>query len=164
MVKINKGRTNLNQVISCVYEQLRYTAAEKDLSFSFRASSQDEDSYFITDGYKVKQILAHLVGNAIKFTPAGSVEFGYEKENGNIEFFIKDTGIGIPPEQQKDIFSRFYQADCSTTRRYEGNGLGLTIAKTYVDLLGGKIWFTSQPGKGSEFRFRIEMERGEGDK
>lgn len=164
MVKIRKGRINLNQALTSIFERFRQQAAEKDLSFRFRASLTEEDSNYMTDGYKLKQVLHHLVGNAVKFTPAGSVEFGYENDDDNIEFFVKDTGIGISEEQQSDIFSRFYQADYSSSRHYEGNGLGLTIAKTYVELLGGKIWFTSQPGVGSEFRFRIGMEREEGDR
>jgi signal transduction histidine kinase len=102
----------------------------------------------------------NLVGNAIKFTNEGKVTFGYEKREGAIEFYVKDTGIGISPDNQPDIFTRFYQADSSPAREYGGSGLGLPISKAYVELLGGTIWFTSSPGEGSEFRFTLPEERG----
>ena len=101
----------------------------------------------------------NLVGNAVKFTREGKIELGYELKEGVAEFFVSDTGIGILPEYQADIFSRFYQADSSATREHEGSGMGLTLAKAYVELLGGKMWFTSKPGEGTEFRFKVVADR-----
>jgi signal transduction histidine kinase len=91
----------------------------------------------------------------MKFTEKGEIEFGYSINGNKIEFYVSDTGIGIPPDLHPKIFSRFFQAENSSTRRYEGTGLGLSISKAYVELLGGEIWFTSQPGKGSVFCFTL---------
>ncbi len=79
-----------------------------------------------------------------------------------IELFVKDTGIGIAPEHQSRIFDRFYQVDSAVSRQFGGTGLGLSICKAYVELLGGKIWLESNPGKGTEFYFTIPLIRGEG--
>jgi PAS domain S-box-containing protein len=94
-------------------------------------------------------------GNALRFTPEGVVEFGYELKDAFLEFFVKDTGIGIHPSKQEIIFDRFVQADDSIAELYGGTGLGLTISKAFVELLGGKIWLESEPRKGSEFYFTI---------
>jgi len=106
--------------------------------------------------------LTNLVKNAIKFTSTGSIVFGYNFNSAGshvnpalLEFFVKDTGSGIPPEQQKIIFERFRQGSELHSRNYEGAGLGLSISKAYVEMLGGKIWLESEEGKGSEFRFTI---------
>jgi signal transduction histidine kinase len=161
MVKIRKGKINLNQMLLKVYNQFRMKASEKNLSFTFRAAFNDDDAYFVTDAARLTQVLLHLVSNAFKFTKEGRVDFGYEEKGGSIEFFVTDTGVGILEEHQPEIFSGFYQADSSSTRCYEGTGLGLTIAKAYVELLGGSIWLTSEPGKGTEFRFTAELESEE---
>jgi signal transduction histidine kinase len=102
--------------------------------------------------------VVNLVGNAVKFTKAGRVDVSVEKESEGAEhimlrFTVTDTGIGIPAERQKEIFSSFTQADNSTTRRYGGTGLGLTISHRLTDMLGGQIWVDSEPGKGSAFHF-----------
>jgi signal transduction histidine kinase len=98
------------------------------------------------------------VGNAIKFTAAGEVSIAVRRESDGeeqttIHFAVRDTGIGIPPERQKEIFSAFTQADNSMTREYGGTGLGLTISRHLVEMLGGQIWLESEPGKGSVFHF-----------
>ena len=85
----------------------------------------------------------------------GSIEFGYEKKGEYLEFFVKDTGIGIPENQKEIIFERFRQGSESYNRGYEGSGLGLSICKSYVEMLGGKIWVESEEGKGSIFYFTI---------
>jgi hypothetical protein len=96
-----------------------------------------------------------MVKNAVKFTSEGSIEFGYEKKGEFLEFFVKDTGVGICREQTEIIFERFRQGSESLTRNYEGSGLGLSISKAYVEMLGGKIWIKSKTGKGSTFYFTI---------
>jgi CheY-like chemotaxis protein len=108
-----------------------------------------------TDKEKLYAILTNLVKNAIKFTEEGSIEFGYAKKGKFIEFFVKDTGVGISQEQKKLIFERFRQGSESLSRNYEGAGLGLSISKAYVELLGGNIWVESITGKGSTFYFTI---------
>jgi len=114
----------------------------------------DEEIIIVTDGYKLFQSLKNLISNAIKFTREGQVEFGFCLLD-KIQFYVSDTGIGISKEHQQNIFNSFYQAESSSTKRYDGTGLGLSIARAYVELLGGKIWFSSEQGKGSLFCFNI---------
>jgi CheY-like chemotaxis protein len=95
------------------------------------------------------------LGNAIKFTNEGKVEFGCTLKNNNLQFFVKDTGVGIQPEHQNLIFETFRQVEDSYTRKYGGIGLGLSIAKAFIEVLGGKIWIESVYGKGSSFYFSI---------
>ena len=95
--------------------------------------------------------------NAIKFTPEGKIKVGARKENGSIHFWVSDTGIGIPFEEQENIFETFRQVDGSLTRVAQGSGLGLTIARKFVEMHGGRIWVESELGKGSTFRFSIPI-------
>jgi signal transduction histidine kinase len=106
----------------------------------------------------LRQIVVNLVGNAIKFTSSGGVTLSVQRlsqddDHATVRFTVKDTGIGIPQERQKEIFSSFTQADNSTTRKYGGTGLGLTISHRLTEMLGGRIWVESEPGKGSSFHF-----------
>ena len=107
-----------------------------------------------TDHGLLKEVFEKLLDNALKFTDEGTIEFGYRTvADGKIEFFVKDTGIGIDEKDLDKIFARFHQLDNKTTRNYEGTGLGLSIAQHYVMLLGGKLKVTSKPGVGSTFYF-----------
>jgi CheY-like chemotaxis protein len=114
-----------------------------------------------SDDLRLRQILTNLLSNALKFTPQGIIEFGYsmiiDDENPMIQFFVKDTGIGLAPDKLTLIFERFRQADDSYTRMYGGSGLGLAISKGLVELLGGKIWVESKEGKGSTFYFNLPL-------
>jgi signal transduction histidine kinase len=115
-----------------------------------------------SDPVRLRQILINLVGNAIKFTSTGGVTVSVQKEAEEREFMtvrftVKDTGIGIPPERQQEIFSPFTQADSSTTRRYGGTGLGLTISRRLTEMLGGRIWVESEAGQGSAFHFTARL-------
>jgi two-component system sensor histidine kinase/response regulator len=108
--------------------------------------------------------LINLVGNAIKFTERGSVSVlltVQEKTTDSVllYFAVVDTGIGIAPERQVDIFEAFTQADGSTTRRYGGTGLGLTISRTLVEMMGGRIWLESTLGQGTTFHFTARLRR-----
>jgi signal transduction histidine kinase len=116
---------------------------------------KDEDSVIISDRAKLYQIMVNLLRNSVKFTKSGRIDFGYLIRHSDIEFFIKDTGTGIPPEKFANIFARFQQADDSLSREYGGTGLGLPISKAYVELMGGRIWLKSEVGKGTEFFFTI---------
>ena len=112
----------------------------------------------VGDPGRLRQILTNLIGNAIKFTERGEVGVRVQviESDGSavlISFEVTDTGIGIPVEKQEQIFEAFAQADSSTTRRYGGTGLGLTIAKHFCEMMGGAIQVVSQPGVGSSFRF-----------
>lgn len=109
----------------------------------------------VCDPDRLRQILINLVGNAIKFTEKGYVEFGYSLKGTELEFYVRDSGIGISKEKQKVIFDRFTQADDSLTRKFGGSGLGLAISKGLIELLGGRLWATSVLGEGSVFYFTI---------
>jgi PAS domain S-box-containing protein len=119
------------------------------------------------DATRLRQVLFNLVGNAIKFTSEGQVALTVEverEENGDriLHFTVSDTGIGIPKEKQALVFDAFIQADASTTREFGGTGLGLTITARLVEMMGGKIWVESEPGKGSEFHFTARVDVGSG--
>jgi two-component system sensor histidine kinase/response regulator len=114
------------------------------------------------DSSRLRQVVINLVGNAIKFTDEGEValKVHIESEEGHdriLRFTISDTGIGIPPEKHQSIFDPFSQADTSTTRKYGGTGLGLTISARLVEMMGGKIWVESEPGRGSQFYFTVRL-------
>lgn len=113
-------------------------------------------SFIMCDPRSLFQIMNNLVSNAAKFTESGYIEYGVRPHDGNmLLFYVADTGIGIPLDKQKLIFESFQQADNSTTRKYGGTGLGLTITKNLVELIGGSIWIESEPGRGSTFYFTI---------
>jgi CheY-like chemotaxis protein len=114
-----------------------------------------EEPVLTTDQDKVSAVLINLVKNAIKYTDSGFVEFGYHLLPKSIEFFVRDSGVGIPLHRQEAIFERFIQADISDRMARQGAGLGLSISKAYVELLGGRIWVESKPGEGALFRFTI---------
>jgi len=119
----------------------------------------------VADPTRLTQVLSNLLGNAIKFTSQGEVELRVElkrrhADGATLHFSVRDTGIGIPPEKQKTIFEAFAQADSSTSRRFGGTGLGLTISTRLVEMMGGRIWVESQPGRGSYFHFTAQVEAG----
>jgi PAS domain S-box-containing protein len=114
------------------------------------------------DSSRLRQIILNLVGNALKFTEKGEVKVSVQPESGspngpNLHFIVSDTGIGIPPEKHDHIFKAFSQADSSTTRKYGGTGLGLTISTRLVDMMGGKMWVESEVGQGSRFHFTMRL-------
>jgi signal transduction histidine kinase len=158
-VKVSKEEINLNKLLERIWNRFIIKASGKNISLSYVASANDDQVNIITDRFKLSQILNNLVGNAVKFTREGKVEFGYSIKNDMIEFYVADTGPGISSEYHERIFSSFYQLDNGSTRRYEGTGLGLPISKAYVELLGGDIWFTSQPGERSVFYCTVPYEK-----
>ncbi len=115
------------------------------------------------DPTRIQQVLTNLVGNALKFTERGHIfvavrEDARTESSTSLHFSVTDTGIGIPPEQHGAIFEPFRQADESTTRRFGGTGLGLTISATLVRLMGGRLWVESEPGAGSTFHFTVALD------
>jgi signal transduction histidine kinase len=124
------------------------------ISLELKLPSNFTDLELYTDRMRLYQIISNLLDNALKFTEQGSIEFGIEKrEDSFLHFYVKDTGIGIKPENKELIFNRFRQVEDSFTRRFGGVGLGLSISKSLIDLLGGTIWVESVPDQGSIFRF-----------
>ncbi|MCF8328002.1 MAG: PAS domain S-box protein [Bacteroidales bacterium] len=115
----------------------------------------------LTDKTRLRQILINLLGNAVKFTQSGSIEYGYERHNDHLKFFVKDSGVGIEQNKIDHIFKRFNQLSGTRTRRHGGAGLGLSISKACVELLGGTIWAESEFGKGTTFYFTIEYINGQ---
>jgi PAS domain S-box-containing protein len=155
LTKVDIKDTNINEKIEFTYKFFKQEVEIKGLQFLFKNGLPTNEAIIKTDNEKIYAILTNLVRNAIKFTFDGSIEFGYEKKGEYLEFYVKDTGIGIPQKQQQLIFERFRQGSESYNRGYEGSGLGLSICKSYVEMLGGKIWVESDEGKGSTFYFTI---------
>ncbi len=153
--RINEKEISLNAILKIVFDEYHSEAVRNNISLNYNAPLPENEDKLITDETKLIQIISNLLGNALKFTKKGSIDFGYTVKDKFLEFYIKDTGIGIPEESHEKIFERFHQVENSLSRGYEGSGLGLSISKGYVELLGGKIWLTSKPGEGSVFYFTI---------
>ncbi|HBX52070.1 MAG: hypothetical protein A2275_04530 [Bacteroidetes bacterium RIFOXYA12_FULL_35_11] len=157
-LKINKVKCYLNNVIKELYTFFESDLAfkeKKSLKLKYKMALSDTECLILADDLRIKQILTNLLGNAVKFTSKGFIEFGYTIKNIEILFYVKDTGIGIPEEKQSMIFDRFRQADDSTSRQFGGTGLGLAISKSLSEMMGGKIWVESTFGKGSIFYFTL---------
>ena len=131
----------------------------KGMDFLMVNNLSEKDAVIKSDSEKIYSILTNLVKNAIKYTEQGTIELGcgFKEKNGNpeLEFYVKDTGIGISEDRQAPIFERFIQADISDKMALQGAGLGLSISKAYVEMLGGEIWVESEKGKGSIFYFTL---------
>ncbi|NTV92863.1 MAG: PAS domain S-box protein, partial [Chlorobiaceae bacterium] len=149
------SETSLNKLIHDLYAFFRPEADKKGLLFHCFAGLPDSRSTIDTDSTKLSQILTNLVKNALKFTTEGGVDFGYTLKKEQLEFYINDSGVSIPSEMQEKIFDRFRQADNSLTRHYEGAGLGLSISRAYVEMLGGAIWVEPIESGGNRFMFTI---------
>jgi PAS domain S-box-containing protein len=160
--KIHEERVDLNSMCEYILEQFISVSQDKNIALNYTTSLEGEDAIVFTDGTKLKQILTNLVGNALKFTQQGHIRFGYTVNNNFLEFYTEDTGIGISPDLHEEVFQRFRQVEYSATRHFGGAGLGLSISKAYIELLGGKIWVNSEPNKGSVFHFIIPLKKAEG--
>jgi PAS domain S-box-containing protein len=153
--KIYEKEISLNSIFRIVSDQFRSEALRKNISLKSNTELMANEDKIKTDETKLIQIISNLLGNALKFTKKGSIDFGYAVKDKYLEFYFKDTGIGIPKDLQEKVFERFRQVETTMSREYEGAGLGLSISKAYVELLGGKIWLTSRLGEGSVFYFTI---------
>ena len=154
-MKLSYSQTNLDQQMQYIYNFFKPEVENKGLKLVLIKSLTNEETIIYTDAEKLYATLINLVKNAIKYTVQGSIEFGYELQGDYIRFFVKDTGIGIAKEKQKSIFERFIQAELEDKMARQGAGLGLSIAKAYVELLSGKIGVESEPNVGSTFYFTI---------
>ncbi|MCS6853641.1 MAG: ATP-binding protein [Elioraea sp.] len=153
----------LAEVVRAVLDLAAAAAAEKGLKLEARIAPDVPDTV-IGDPLRLKQVLTNLVDNAVKFTAVGGVTVTIDRlsDRDGLAFAVTDTGIGIPASVQKRLFSRFAQADPSITRRFGGSGLGLTICRRLVSLMGGEIGLDSEPGRGSTFRFVLPLRAAEG--
>ncbi len=159
-MKVSVSETNANDQIDFIYKFFKHEAEQKGINLLYKTPLSAKDSIIKTDKEKIYAVLTNLVKNAIKFTPEGTIELGYEKKGNFLEFFVRDTGYGIPPAQQGLIFERFKQADVPLAGKYESSGLGLSISKAYVEMLGGEIRVESEVGKGSVFYFTLPYVNG----
>jgi PAS domain S-box-containing protein len=154
----------LRKSLGEVVKTLAIKARQKGLEFIFEVAP-GVPTNVVGDPARLRQVLLNLVGNAIKFTERGKIEVRVQTETQSVEgtmlrFSVRDSGIGIPVDKQHKIFSAFSQADSSTTRKYGGTGLGLTIAGQLAGLMGGKLWVESQAGSGSTFYFTVQFGLG----
>jgi signal transduction histidine kinase/ActR/RegA family two-component response regulator len=163
--KIESGKLNVDiepfpvlEAVRDVHAALLNGAASKGVELSVEFATGIPDRIH-TDGYRIRQILLNLIGNAIKFTPTGSVRVILEADDERICFSVKDTGMGIHPTDIEGLFDPFEQLDSSATRRHEGTGLGLTISRRLARLLGGDITVESHEGNGSTFTLTIPANR-----
>ncbi|HTY56803.1 MAG TPA: response regulator, partial [Candidatus Binataceae bacterium] len=152
---------DLEELVQSSVETFAFRAHEKGLELVCH-SGADVPRALRGDPLRLRQVLGNLIGNAVKFTGQGEVVVRVEKdpdanEAGVIRFSVGDTGIGIPHAETSTVFEPFNQVDSSITRRYGGSGLGLTICKRLVELMGGRIWLESEPGRGSIFYFTVSM-------
>ncbi len=155
ILQLNKDEFNLNTIMNDLYNRFNTLISGKSLEFGFDIGLSDPAANIITDVTKLTQILSNLTNNALKFTSQGKINIGYSLIDGNIQFHVSDTGIGISEDKFTKIFDRFYQVEHSEARLCEGTGLGLSICKAYAELLGGKMWVTSTQNEGSTFFFTI---------
>jgi hypothetical protein len=154
-IGVEKSVVCINEISSELYNYFKPQAEKKGLKLFFVNSLPNDEANIKTDGEKVRAILSHLIKNAIKYTSSGDIEFGYLKKQNNLEFFVSDTGIGIPKEKTEVIFKKFVQAESNLSKLHDGAGLGLSIAKAFVEMLEGKIWVESEEHSGSTFYFTI---------
>ena len=171
------SQTNINEQIEYIYKFFKPEVEQKGIHIAFNNPLTDIEATIRTDKEKIYAILTNLVKNAIKFSDRGFIEIGYrirrdkadgrDKANGRdkaclvstLEFYVKDNGVGIPKDRTEAIFDRFVQADIADKRAFQGAGLGLSISKAYVEMLGGEIWVESEDGKGSTFYFTLPYTR-----
>jgi PAS domain S-box-containing protein len=150
-ITLNKKQFSVEKLINEIIEENSLKAIKKGVDLRINFADQGNSITMQSDPNRLKQILTNFVNNAIKFTEHGYVEIGFTETNNAILISVKDTGIGIPQQYHRQIFERFRQIESAETRRYGGNGLGLTISKQLADLLGYTLWLESEPGKGSIF-------------
>ena len=164
---IDKSLVNVNNLLKEIlvsFEGIIKGKVNKDVKIILSQTLDDAITTQLVDELRLRQILTNLIGNAIKFTNQGSIEFGcFQQDKETLQFYVRDTGIGISQDKKEQIFQRFVQADNSFTKKFGGTGLGLAICKQLTELMDGKIWVNSEEenltaGKkgGSVFYFTIK--------
>lgn len=152
---------NVNDLLNTLQSWISFektNAGKDDIIIRLSKASKDENFQIQADAYKLKRALSHLVSNALKYSNEGFIEIGYNfGQNNNIDFFVKDEGIGFSKDKLEVIFSQFRQLDETPTRQFGGLGLGLTIAQKFTSMLNGRLWAESEPGKGSTFWISLPL-------
>ncbi|MCB0804972.1 MAG: response regulator [Bacteroidales bacterium] len=165
-INISRSSCNLNSLFSELYmtfTRLLKKHEKQNIELRMIIPQELEGIEIFTDNLRLKQILTNLIGNAVKFTDTGFIEFGVTvADDQKLIFYVKDSGIGIPSDKLDIVFQRFRQVEESYTRNFEGTGLGLAISKKLTNLMGGEMWVESIHGKGSQFFFSLPFEPVEG--
>jgi PAS domain S-box-containing protein len=166
---LKKGDCYVNRMLLDLYSLMKEKLIEMDkssLGIFVKRENKDPDFTMFTEPYRLKRILVNLLNNAVKYTEEGEIGFGYKllkkesvDESEKIQFFVRDTGRGMQKDKMKSLFDRFNQDELSFVKDSEGAGLGLPLARAYVEMLGGEIWCESTPGKGSTFYFTLEFQQ-----
>jgi len=156
--EIQKESFHLNNILKLIHDEFEPQCLEKGIKYSYHNYVAEDKQYINTDKVKLSQIINNLICNAIKFTDKGEVNLSCNLKSDYLEFCVKDSGIGISSENQKQIFDRFWQVENDVTRIYGGTGLGLSIVKAFTEALGGTIYVQSEIGKGTEMYFRLPYE------
>ncbi len=160
-LKVDKRECNIDKIFSLLFEifnEKRENLSKNKIEIKINNKLKKEDSIIYTDPTRLQQILSNLIDNALKFTEKGFVEYGCsfsDENNQELTFYVKDTGIGLSPDQQIQIFNRFNKIEEDKRKLYRGTGLGLSISKNLGKLLGGKLWVESEKDMGSTFYFTI---------
>jgi len=157
-IPLNPGTFSLHELMEDIHLSMRDLTNRKGLQFVFSMDDGGRTDQIIADKEKIRQVIVGLIENAVKFTSEGTVSFGYTKQKRKIEFYVRDTGIGIPPDEHEKIFERFYQVNQPPARDVRGTGLGLSIARGLADVMGGTIRIESYPGAGSVFFLDISYQ------
>ncbi|MPN53548.1 Autoinducer 2 sensor kinase/phosphatase LuxQ [bioreactor metagenome] len=147
---------DINELLDYMYRFFLPQIHEKNLALKISNPFKDENLLLNSDKEKLYAILTNLTRNAIKFTDKGFIEIGYSRNDDEHLFYVKDSGIGMTHDQIGIVFERFRQGSETIARDYEGSGLGLSISKAYVEMLGGRIWVESQIDTGSVFYFTVK--------
>ena len=156
-VKMCPSVFNPVKLVEEIFSNYKHVATQKGLKFSLITNLWEGDKHIMGDSSKLRQVLINLIGNAIKFTEEGFIELGVSAMGQKIVFTVKDSGIGIDPLMHDLIFERFRQVELTYARKFGGNGLGLSIAKSYVEMMDGTIGVESIQGEGSTFRFELPL-------
>lgn len=161
-LEVKHVRCPINGILDELYDAFSETVAYKNIDLKVYKDQTLSDWFIMADPYRVKQVYSNLIDNAVKFTDAGEVEFGYEwidsGEQPMVRCYVSDTGIGINRKQQKLIFQRFTKVEYEREKLYRGAGLGLTISKIIVEMMNGEVYLKSLPHEGSVFYFTLPVE------
>src|SRR5665648_559594 len=157
-ITLSKNKFSAQRMISDIQKEYSFKASSKGINLRHADHTSIPKLMILSDESRTRQVLVNFIGNALKFTDSGYIEIGVEMVKNNIQFHVKDTGIGIAKEFHDKIFERFRQVEGAQTRKYGGNGLGLAITKNLAELLGGKIRLESEPDNGSTFYFTLPEE------
>jgi len=162
-LKISNKPVRINEILDEIYSSFFHrirgdAPGQKLVAFKLKKGNDSNDFTIVTDDFRLSQIFNNLIGNAIKFTKEGHITFGYNiRDHRHVEFFVSDSGIGIPHNKIRLIFDRFGQVNQERTLQPTGTGLGLPISKSLVDLMGGEMWVESEIGKGTTFYFTLPL-------